>query len=162
MEEVDWNQKLKARTVGYDGAEVYTAECLDLERICVALPPVGLGGLLNAADISTGFVRDALLDPSLVLKENSPEIVRPKDPMLWVSDAGWQKLAVVLVNRKICELIESDKVAEVNGRKVLGGVMEVAKAGNDRNTGPQRHHHEHQSVKLGSKHHRRRHAATSH
>ena len=68
MEEVDWDQKLQARTVGYDGAKVYTAECLDLERVCDALPPVGLGGLVNAADVSTGFVREALLDPSLVLK----------------------------------------------------------------------------------------------
>ena len=62
MEEVDWAQKLEARTVGYDGAEVYTAERLDLERICAALPPAGVGGLVNAADVSTGFVREALLD----------------------------------------------------------------------------------------------------
>ena len=32
MVEVDWNQKLQARTVGCDGAEVYTAECLDSEK----------------------------------------------------------------------------------------------------------------------------------
>ena len=68
--EVDWEQKQRARTLGYDGAEVYTAERLDLERICAAVPPAGVGGLVNAADVSTGFVRDALLDPSLVLKPN--------------------------------------------------------------------------------------------
>ena len=45
---------------------------------------------------------------------------------------------MVLVDRNICELIEFDDIAEVNGRKVLGGLMGVAKAGNDRNTGPQR------------------------
>ena len=71
MGEVDWDQKLQARTVGYDGAEVYTAECLHLVRVCDALPPVGLGGLVNAADVSTGFAR-ALLDPSLVLEANLP------------------------------------------------------------------------------------------
>ena len=138
MEEVDWNQKFQARTVGYDGAEVYTAERLDLEGLCAAVPPPGLGGLVNAADVSTGFVRDALLNPGLVLKENPQESVRPKDPKIWGSDADRQKLAVVLVNRNICELIEFDETAEVNGRKVLGGLMAVAKAGDDRNTIPQR------------------------
>ena len=138
MEEVDWDQKLQARTVGYDGAEVYTAECLDLRRICDALPPVGLGGLVNAADVSTGFVREALLDPSLVLKSTPLELDLSKDPMIWASDEDWQKLAVVLVDRNICELIEFDERAEVNGRKVLGGLMGVAKVGNDRNTRPQR------------------------
>ena len=99
---------------------------------------MGFGGLVNAANISTGFVRDALLDPGLVLKENTQEDVRPNDPMIWASDADWQELAAVLVNRNICELLEFDDIAEVNGRKVLGGLMGVAKAGNDRNTGPQR------------------------
>ena len=82
MEEVDWDQKLPARTVGYDGAQVYTAECLDLERICAALPPAGWRGLVNAADVSTGFIGDALLSPSLVMKENPQEIDRSKDPMI--------------------------------------------------------------------------------
>ena len=44
------------------------------------------------------------------------------------SDADWQELAVVLVNRNTCELIEVNETAEVNGRKVLGGLMGVAKA----------------------------------
>ena len=80
MEEVDWDHKLQARTVGYDGAEVYTAACLDLERICAALPR--LGGLVNTADISTGSVREPLLDPRLVPKENPPgrcSLQRPYD-----------------------------------------------------------------------------------
>ena len=119
MEEVDWDQKLQARIVGYDGAEVCTAECLDLKRICDALPPAGLGGLVNAADVSTGFVREALMDPSLALKSNLLELDRPKDPMIWASGEDWQKLAVVLVDRNICELIEFDEIAEVTGRKVV-------------------------------------------
>ena len=122
----------------YDGAEVYTAERFDLERICPAVPPAGVGGLVNAADVSTGFVRDALLDPSFVLKPNAEEDECPRDPTIWASDADWQELAVLLVNRNICDLIEFNDKAEVNGQKVLGGLMGVAKAGNDRNTGPQR------------------------
>ena len=69
---------------------------------------------------------------------NAQEDERPRDPTIWASDADWQELAVVLVNRNICELIEFNDIAEVNGWKVLGGLMGVANAGNDRNTGPQR------------------------
>ena len=71
-------ESIQARTVGNDRAEVYTAECLELERICAALSPVGLGGLVNAADISTGFAGEALLGPGLVLKENFREMFAPK------------------------------------------------------------------------------------
>ena len=42
------------------------------------------------------------------------------------------------MDRNICELIQFDEKAEVNGRKMLGGLMGVAKAGIDRNTSPQR------------------------
>ena len=83
MKEVDWDQKLQARTVGYDGAEVYTAECLDLKRICDALPPAGLGGLVNAADEggSVGSEPRAEVQPL--------ELDRPKDPMIWASNEDW-------------------------------------------------------------------------
>ena len=49
---------------------------------------------------------------------------------------NWQKLAVVLVGQNICELIGFDEMAEVDGRKVLSGLTEAAKAGNDRHTVP--------------------------
>ena len=89
---------------------------------------------------------------------NAQEDERPRDPTIWASDADWQELAVVLVNRNICELIEFNDIAEVNGWKVLGGLMGVANAGNDRNTGPQRLIMKHQSAQLGSECHRWRHA----
>ena len=62
-------------------------------------------------------MRDALVDPSLVLKPNAQEDERPRDPTIWASDADWQELAVALVNGNICELIEFNDIAEVNGRR---------------------------------------------
>ena len=112
--------KLQARTVGYDEAKAYSAKRLDLERTCAAHP------------------REALLDPSLVLKTNAQENERSQDPMFWASVADWENLAVVLVDQNTRELIEFDEVAESNGRKVLSGLTGVAKAGNDRHTVPQR------------------------
>ena len=41
MEEVDWDRKLQSRTVGYDGAEVYTAECLDLKGFATLFLQLG-------------------------------------------------------------------------------------------------------------------------
>ena len=64
-----------ARTIGYDVAEVSTAERLDLERICAALP-------------SEGWVVWSLQRMTaracLVLKTNAQEDERPRDPMVWV------------------------------------------------------------------------------
>ena len=123
--EVDWEQKLHAGTVGYD---------VDLRS-----PSSGRGGWFGqCSGCQHGLELDALLDGSLVLKPNAQEDERPRDPTIWAPDADWQELAVVHVNKNICELIEFNDIAEVNGRKVLGGLMGVAKAGNDRNTGPQR------------------------
>ena len=101
------------------------------ERICAAHPAAGVGGLVSAADVSTDFVRDVLLDLS-------QEDERPRDPTIWTSNADWQELTVKLVNRNICEHIEFNDIAESNDRKVLDGLIEFAKAGSDRNTGPQR------------------------
>ena len=56
--------------------------------------------------------------------------------MIWVSDSDWQKLAVVLVNRNIWELID-DEIAEMNGRKEMDDLSWIAKVGNDRNTDSQ-------------------------
>ena len=53
-------------------------------------------------------------------------------------DSDWREIAVELVTRNICELTDFDVFAEVRGQKVLGSLMGVAKAGNDRVSGPQR------------------------
>ena len=70
-----------------------TAERLDLERICAALPPAAVGGLVDAADVSTGFVRQALLDPSLALKTDALEDEHPRNPLTSASGADWQERA---------------------------------------------------------------------
>ena len=62
-------------------------------------------------------MREALLDPGLVLKTYVQEHERSHDPMIWASVADWQNLAVVLVDWNTCELIELDEIAKVNGRK---------------------------------------------
>ena len=43
-----------------------------------------------------------------------------------------------LVNRNICEFIDFADIAEVRRQEVLEGLMGVAEADNDRDSGPQR------------------------
>ena len=83
MEEVHWAQKLQVRTVGYDGAEVYTAERLDLEGICAELPPAGVGGF-----VSTVLGEKLFWIRTCVLKINAQEDERPRDPMVWAFACG--------------------------------------------------------------------------
>ena len=93
-------------------------------------------------------MRETLLDPSLALKTDAQEDERPGDPMIWASDTDWQELAVILVKRNICELVEFNEIAEVNGRKMLGDLIGVAKGGNDREHLLPASHHEHQGTQL--------------
>ena len=53
---------------------------------------------------------------------------------------------MVLVNRNICELMEFNDTAEVNGRKVLGGLM-GRESWQRSQYRPPTSHHEHQSVR---------------
>ena len=96
---------------------MYSAEHLHHSRIRAALPPIEVGGSVNAADVSTGFVRDALLDPSLVWRLEPPESERPRTPLLRASDSDWREIAVELMNRNICEVIDFDDIREVLGKK---------------------------------------------
>ncbi|CAK0909482.1 unnamed protein product, partial [Prorocentrum cordatum] len=64
---LDWSDNLKGRAIAYDGSEVSTPSKIALEQIEGGLPPVGVAASIEAADLAAGFVRAALLDPSLVL-----------------------------------------------------------------------------------------------
>ena len=89
---------------------------------------------------------------------NAQEDERPRDPTIWASDADWQDLAVVLVNRNICELIEFNDIAE--GQRLEGtGRSDGGRESWQRSQyWPPASHHEHQSAQLGSECHRWRHA----
>eukprot|EP00973_Karenia_brevis_P043829 6070545-Karenia_brevis.AAC.1 len=63
---MDWDEELSSNGVAYDGSEVFPAEQLELDRVLAALPAEGTGGIVEAADYCTGFIRDAFLDPQLL------------------------------------------------------------------------------------------------
>ena len=77
-------------------------------------------------------------DPSLGLRLDPPQSERPRNPLVWASDSDWREIAVDLVNRNICEFIDFADIAEVRRQEVLEGLMGVAEADNDRDSGPQR------------------------
>ena len=60
----DWAADLASRKVSYEGEDIGHAEKLTVEQVLPGLPPAGVAGSLPAADLATGFVKRALLNPA--------------------------------------------------------------------------------------------------
>eukprot|EP00974_Lingulodinium_polyedra_P032749 3152203-Lingulodinium_polyedra.AAC.1 len=73
----DWGEELKKTKVAYDGSEVSLPEKLTLQQVAKGLPPPGVAASIEAADVATGFVREALLNPQLVLRDEGQRLEAP-------------------------------------------------------------------------------------
>ena len=130
-----------------------------LKRICAALPPARTGGLVNAADVSTGFVREALLDPSFVLKTNTREDEPPSRPYGAGPRCG---LARARSGTREQKHLRTHRVQRKSrGKRTKGaGRSDWGREGWQRSQHrPSASHHEHQSVQQGSTCHQWRHVA---
>ncbi len=80
---VDWSSRLKRSAFSYTGEDSFTAEKMTWPRIEAGLPPREACAAVRAVDVCVGPVREALLDPQLVLRD--PESVEPlgKPPRIW-------------------------------------------------------------------------------
>ena len=134
----EWQHVLTQKAVSYDGDEVYPAERLDWSRLQEALPPPEACGAVNATDVSEGAVRAALLNPELVMRDESELEDLPPTPKVWASDKEWETIAPALVRLGLCVAIELRDIGARLGKKVLGGMFGVKKAGFVRGKGPQR------------------------
>eukprot|EP00973_Karenia_brevis_P056567 7869844-Karenia_brevis.AAC.1 len=129
FEKVNFEEDLNLRKIGYNGEEQYHAEVLTWEQIEPALPPENLAGSVAAESMCEGFVKDCLLDPSLLLKEEEEVPELPKPPSVWVEDQEWSSMAVALVKRKIFGVLEESEVALFKNKLMLHGLIGVAKRG---------------------------------
>eukprot|EP00973_Karenia_brevis_P012811 1740361-Karenia_brevis.AAC.1 len=102
---------------------MYPAERLELGRVLEGLPPEGCGGVVEAIDFCDGFVKEALLNPNLVMKPEDAVEPQPRTPKIWAQDDVWIPLAAELVKRGICGTIEWNDIGVKNGRYILGGLM---------------------------------------
>ena len=67
-------QVLMRKRVGYTGEEISRPQPLTLLEIIPGLPPEGAGGIVDPLNLATGDVREALIDPSLVLLPESERV----------------------------------------------------------------------------------------
>ena len=79
FEHHDWPAELAKKRVSYDGEEIATAERVTLEQVRLALPPRGVAASLDAAALSTGRVREALLAPDeMILPAEQLQVKVPR------------------------------------------------------------------------------------
>ena len=69
---------------------------ISFEQIENGLPPVGVAASIEAADLATGFVRAALLDPSLVLLPPAQCRPAPTSARVWASSAERVRVVAAL------------------------------------------------------------------
>eukprot|EP00971_Amphidinium_carterae_P058295 1153084-Amphidinium_carterae.2 len=126
-EPVDWTSELRKKFVGYDRAEVHTAEEFTWEQLLPALPPKHLTGKVQLVDLRNENMKELLLNPLLVLKEEHDIPPLPHAPCVWCSDAEWDIVGPKLLEHGVLEIIDYENIAEVRGKKLLNGLFGVRK-----------------------------------
>ncbi|CAK0798723.1 unnamed protein product, partial [Prorocentrum cordatum] len=122
-----WSEKLKDRAIAYDGSEVSTPSRIALEQIEGGLPPVGVAASIEAADLAAGFVRAALLDPSLVLLPPAQRRPAPTSTRVWATSQEWELVVSALFARGMVGPVDEAEIATRDGAPLINGAFGVAK-----------------------------------
>ncbi|CAK0792825.1 unnamed protein product, partial [Prorocentrum cordatum] len=136
--DIDWDAELTSADTSYDGEVVFPAEPLGRDLLLEALPPREACVAVRAVDVTEGWIRAALSDPGLILKDESELGGLPPTPKVWASDEEWGPIAGDLLERGILKTIEYEDIVEVQGRKVMGGMFGAKKGSHLKGEGPQR------------------------
>eukprot|EP00438_Fugacium_kawagutii_P008748 Skav206791 [mRNA] locus=scaffold1990:57640:60174:- [translate_table: standard] len=127
LTEDEWRKELASKQVGYMGEEVSVCHELTWEQVEPSLPPPEHGGAIDALDWVSPQTRRFLLDPKLLLKDES-EITLPRMPgRIHIRQQDRLKIAHELVKRNVCTWIPLEQVHSVGDVKVLNGLFGVAK-----------------------------------
>ncbi|CAK0795565.1 unnamed protein product [Prorocentrum cordatum] len=125
--DLDWNVRLKDRKLGYGGGEISAPHRLTLEQVLDGLPPPGVAASIEAADLATGFVREALLGPTLVLLPAALRRPAPTSARVWASLEEWHRIVRALHERGMASAIPSSEIACRDGAPLLNGALGVPK-----------------------------------
>ncbi|CAK0886883.1 unnamed protein product, partial [Prorocentrum cordatum] len=125
--DLDWNVRLKDHEIGYGGDEISAPHRLTLEQVLDGLPPPGVAASIEAADLATGFVREALLDPTLVLLPAALRRPAPTFARVWASLEEWHRIVRALHERGMVSAIPSSEIACRDGAPLLNGAFGVPK-----------------------------------
>ena len=121
-------QVLKRKRVGYTSEEISRPQPLTLLEIIPGLPPAGAVGIVDPLTLAAGDVREALIDPSLVLLPEAERVgIRPA--RVHATDEEWNKIGVELLRRGVVVEIARDDAPIVGGQPVLVGAFGVDRRG---------------------------------
>ena len=123
-----WDQELGSTSVSYSGEEVqkcYAAEAVLLEP---GLPPPGLAGSIQMADLLDGVTRDYIVNPQKLRRTDDHNVVPWSRPRIHAtSESEKRKILVMLAKQKVCTPVSEDELWEFNGEKVGSGLFAVLK-----------------------------------
>ena len=125
-EEVE--KELSSRYISYSGEEVPKMEPLTFEQVLPALPPETHGGAIPSTDWTRGKAREFLLRPESCVVADHGQKLPPLQAKVHIRKGEERKVAELLVERNICDWIESSSVLEFRGTKVLNGMFGVPKS----------------------------------
>lgn len=120
-------KELSDRFLNYTGEEVPKMEPLSFAQAVVALPPKDRGGSIDVLDWVDGRTKTFLENPAncVLGEEETPEI--KLQAKVHVKEADRMEFCMELVERKICDWVESSDVFEYRNQKVLNGMFGVRK-----------------------------------
>ena len=121
-------KELSSRMVGYGGEEVSTCHTLSFEQVEPALPPASHGGCVDIVDWVGPRTREFLLNPKKLLRPPE-EVVLPRLPgKIHIKSGDELRIALELIDRKVCDWVDLDQVYKVNGVPILNGLFGVPKS----------------------------------
>ena len=124
----NFTRVLKRKRVGYTGEEISRPQPLSLLEIIPGLPPAGAVGIVDPLTLATGDVREALIDPRLVLLPEAERVgVRPA--RVHATDEEWNKIGAELLHSGVVVEIAREDAPIVDGQPVLVGTFGVEKRG---------------------------------
>eukprot|EP00438_Fugacium_kawagutii_P025239 Skav236128 [mRNA] locus=scaffold900:368879:380005:- [translate_table: standard] len=122
--EVTWNSFFRVKGVDYKGDEVCTAQRIQWENVCAALPSE-VGSVDLADVVELGSLQYTLNFEDYLLHEEDQVPVRP--PRVMVQDEHWEKLCSELLKRGVFAKVHEDDVYQVGGKRLLNGLFGVSK-----------------------------------
>ena len=124
VDEFNWADFFRSRTIDYKGEEVKTARSFCWANVGPTLPK----------EIGAVKLRDVCEQGCRFYVDHFPEFLKPvedwplvKNSRVMVSEQDWPEVAMNLVRAKVCKVIPESEVFKVRGVPLLNGLFGVEK-----------------------------------
>ena len=124
VEQYDWTEFLKTKSVDYKGDEVRVAKSFTWRNIGPALPKEI--GKVQLTEICTLGCKHYVDNFDLYLKPES-EWIHTRAPRVMVEDCEWGSVCEGLISAGVCGILEEHEVHHVSGVPLLNGLFGVTK-----------------------------------